>query len=418
MSAYDEQVNDPRTEPLISHNKPEITFFRDMFKTYANFGIVNKKVSVTLPETGALSFGNTKTFRIPSGGDLITKMYLNVTLPAVQGNVVTGSTYANWVNNVGHALITKVQLFIGQTKIDEHSGVYLDIINELTDVDKKDWKMIGKYESNIELKTFQNNPTNYIIPLKFFFNKNNGVALPLFVLGNEKIKISVTVNSLANLVLYDGSNNVSNVSMNEFSLGYDTISLSYKEKEAILRDLPSNLLIETVQSFENLTTFNNLKLENPVKELIFVFQKTSRKSNSNPQITLNKTALKGNDIFNYSGNTTNNSLDYDIFNTLSISWGTTDIVENNEPARFFKENQVNKYHSRKTNKNIYTYSFSIEPESHMPSGYINFSKEGNRSLSFNFNGLETDIVLNIYAITYEYLVIQSEKADKIEVPYF
>ena len=186
MSAYDEQVNDPRTEPLISHNKPEITFFRDMFKTYANFGIVNKKVSVTLPQTGALSFGNTKDFRIPSGGDLITKMYLNVTLPAVQGNVVTGSTYANWVNNVGHALITKVQLFIGQTKIDEHSGVYLDIINELTDVDKKDWKMIGKYESNIELKTFQNNPTNYIIPLKFFFNKNNGVALPLFVLEMKK----------------------------------------------------------------------------------------------------------------------------------------------------------------------------------------------------------------------------------------
>ena len=52
------------------------------------FGTISKSLSITI---GDLSFGSTKEFRIPSGGDLLTKMYLNVTLPAVHTN-------SNWVN--------------------------------------------------------------------------------------------------------------------------------------------------------------------------------------------------------------------------------------------------------------------------------------------------------------------------------
>ena len=413
MSVIDEQVLEPVVEPLISLSNPEKTYFKEIFYNYANFGVISKKINATI---GDLSFGSVKEFRIPAGGDLLTKMYINVTLPPVHTNIVTGSTYANWVNNVGHALLSKVELFISNTNIDSHSNVYMDVYNELTDENKKEWKSIGKYENKLELKTFQTSSTNYRIPLKFFFNINNGVALPLFVLGEDTIKLKVTINSLANLVLFDGSGAISNVNITSLELGYDTVILSNKEKEAILSNIPSETLIETVQSFENITTYNNLKLENPVKELIFVFQKTARKSSTNPQITLNKTALKGNDIFNYSGNTTANSQEYDVFNTAHIKWGINDVTEGAEPARFFREDQIQKYHSRKTDKNIYVYSFDINPEEYKPAGYINFSRDNSRFLSFTFAGLEADVSLNIYAKTYEYLYLKNGRASKRNVP--
>ena len=413
MSAIDQQITETVTEPLINESEPQKTFFREIFYNYANFGVISKSVSVT---TGGMGFGSEKEFRIPSGGDLITKMYLRVTLPAVHNNIVTGSSYANWVNNVGHALISRVELHISNNVIDRHSNVYLDVWNELTDRDKNEYKSIGKYDNILQLKKLQTNSTEYQIPLKFFFNRNNGAALPLFILGEDTVKIRLNVNSLANLVLFDGSGSISSVNMSSLQLGYDTISLSNTEKEAIRRNIPTELLIETVQSFENLSNFGNITIENPVKELIFVFRKTARTSSTNPHITLNKGTTKGNDIFNYSGTTTNNSEDYDVFNTAYIQWGNYDITEGAEPNTHFKEEQVQKYHSRKPNKNIYVYSFDIEPESYKPSGYINFSRDTSKSLSFSFTGVESGVTLNVYARTYEYLYIQNERGDLRDIP--
>ena len=413
MSAIDQQVLEPIFEPLIELNNPEKTFFKEIFYNYANFGTVSKSLSITL---GDLSFGSVKEFRIPSGGDLLTKMYLNVTLPAVHNNIVAGSTYANWVNNVGHALISSVDLQVSNTKVDSHSGVFLDIWNELTDENKKEWRSIGKFEDILELKTFQTNQTTYRIPLKFFFNRNNGVALPLFVLGEDTVKIKVAVNSLANLLKFDGGGAITDINIVSFELGYDVVILSNTEKEAIRRNIPSEMLIETVQSFENLTSFNNLSLENPVKELMFVFQKNARKASANPQITLNKSTAKGNDIFNYSGTSTANSQDYDAINTAYIKWGVNDITEGAEPAKFFREEQVQKYHSRNSDKNIYVYSFDIKPEDYKPSGYFNFSRDISKYLSFTFDGLEADTTLNVYALTYEYLFVQDGRGDKRDVP--
>lgn len=413
MSVVDQQITEAATEPIINNDNPQKTFFKEIFTTYANFGVNSRSVGIS---SGNLTFGTEKTFRIPSGGDLLTKMYLDVTLPAVHGTVVTGSTYANWVNNVGHALISNIELQISNNKIDSHSNVYLDILNELTDDNEKEYKLIGKYKNITDLKIKQTKSTKYSIPLKFFFNKNNGVGLPLFVLGEDTVKIKVNINSLVNLVLFDGSGSISNVNMSSLKLRYDTISLSNTEKDAIRRNLPYEILIETVQSFENLTNFNNITIENPVKELIFVLRKNDRKTSTNPRISLNKSVTRGNDIFNYNGTTKTNSENYDIFNTAHIKWGNYDITDGNESAIFFREEQVQKYHSRNPDKNIYVYSFDIEPENYKPAGYINFSRDTSKALSFNFTGLESNVTLNVYALTFEYLYVQNDRGDLRDVP--
>jgi hypothetical protein len=393
---------------LISITNPEKTFFREVISKYANFGIVSKTISIT---SGNLSFGTRKEFRIPSGGDLLTKMYLNVTLPAVHNNVVTGATYANWVNNIGHALINTVELHINNNVIDSHSGLYLDLWNELTDENKKEWKGLGKYESNQNLKYLQTSETKYKIPLKFFFNKDYGSAIPLFVLGEENVRIIVNTKSLSSLVLFDGTNSVSSsVNITSMELGYDTIELSGTERDAINRNIPFELLIETVQRFGSLTNFSNITIEHPVKELIFVLQKDGRTSSTNPHITLNNT-VKGNDHFNYNGTVDTNSSNFDMFNTLQITWGSSDITERAHSHLYYREEQTQKYHSRNPDKNIYVYSFDIEPETYQPSGYVNFSRDTSKSLNFNFTGLESGVKLHLFARSYEYLYIQQERAN-------
>ncbi len=77
--------------------------------------------------------------------------------------------------------------------------------------------------------------------------------------------------------------------------------------------------------------------------------------------------------------------------------GVCDITEQSFSHLFFREEQVQKYHSRKPKKNIYVYSFDIEPESTQPSGFINFSRDTSKSLSFNFTGLESSVKLHLFA---------------------
>lgn len=413
-NAVQQQTTENAVEAgLIDLSNPDKTFFKEVLSKYANFGIVSKNVGIS---SGNLSFGTRKEFRIPSGGDLLTKMYLNVTLPAVHNNVVTGSTYANWVNNIGHALISTVELQISNNVIDSHSGLYLDLWNELTDENKKEWKGLGKYESNQSLKYLQTSETKYKIPLKFFFNRNYGSALPLFVLGEDTVRIVVNTKSLSSLVLFDGTNSVStSVNITSMEIGYDTIELSSTEREAITRNVPSELLIETVQRFGSLTNFSNITIEHPVKELIFVLQKDGRTSSTNPHITLNNT-VKGNDHFNYNGTVDTNSSNYDMFNTLKITWGSSDITERAYSHLYYREEQPQKYHSRNPDKNIYIYSFDIDPETNQPSGYINFSRDTSKSLNFTFTGLESGVKLHLFARSYEFLYIQQDRGDLRDIP--
>ena len=121
---------------------PEITFFRQSFKRPTNF---KKETIVESNSSGSNAFGGKKTYSITQKGDLITRMSLEIELPVVHGNIVTGSTYANWVNAVGYALISSITLKIGSTEIDKHTGVYLDAWNEVSDSTKKEWPMVGKY---------------------------------------------------------------------------------------------------------------------------------------------------------------------------------------------------------------------------------------------------------------------------------
>jgi hypothetical protein len=57
---------------------------------------------------------------VSRNGDLISRVYLRVELPAV---TVPGSTGFKWTNWLGHALIKNVEVEIGGQRIDKHEKI-------------------------------------------------------------------------------------------------------------------------------------------------------------------------------------------------------------------------------------------------------------------------------------------------------
>ena len=99
---------------------PQITFWKVVYRRHTNFAME----SIEQTFNGQVDFGRKVTCTISRNGDLIHRVYLQVTLPevtvpdtncvstasnrGVSGTASQYQCYFRWVNYVGHALIKSV----------------------------------------------------------------------------------------------------------------------------------------------------------------------------------------------------------------------------------------------------------------------------------------------------------------------
>jgi hypothetical protein len=443
---------------------PQITFFKKVYKRHTNFGI--EAIQQSLSSTP--SFGSSTEIKISKSGSLITDMHFEFTLPpaaagggidkngaslneettAATGCVSNFKRYARWVNAVGFAIINEIQLKFGSTILDKHSGLWYDVWNELTDPNRKEWPLVGKYLDSTKQEYIEFRNTRYYVPLKFYFNRNPGLALPIFLLNENELKINLSFKSLESLLLYNikvagdtgGANTtVNSRSMSGFKFYVNYVFLEADEESRIQNSLPSEYLVETLDIKDNLTTseVSNLVFENPTKELIWVFRHNDRIATgstaagsvpifNSEQATNNNT--NPNDIFNYSKATTNTNLGYgskDPFSSLTIKINNKERFDRTD-ATFFRTMQPYKYHSNipggianaPKKQFIYVYSFALNPEEYQPTGSYNFSI-GDDLVSFEFQGpddMASSYDLTIFALRYEYVVFNFGRITVSRVP--
>lgn len=442
---------------------PQITFFKKVYKRHTNFGIE------TVRQTNinrVINFNTTSEIIIEKKGSLISDMHLEFTLPpavgdgGVENDNVTAITpiyagegcvdnfkgYARWVNSVGFAIINEIKFKFGTNVVDTHTGLWFDVWNELTDPNRKEWGLIGKYDDDERLGESDFNYSRYYLPLKFFFNRNPGLALPIFLLNDNEVRIEISLNPLASLLLYNRQDapaaaptiNDKNVQDVKFYTTY--IFLEKTEESRIENSLPSEYLIETLDIHKNInsTLVSNLLFENPTKEFIWVFRHPDRiKEGSATNIPEESPSFanltKPNDRLNYSRHGTNDSLRYgtfDPFSTLRITISNKDRFDASD-ATYFRNIQPYQYHSNKPGginnnhkkKYIYVYSFALNPEDYQPSGSFNFSL-GEDNTAFVFTGPNTvgnikgisEYDLTIFSVRYEFLTITMGRADVARVP--
>jgi len=422
-------------QDLFLSGNPQITFFKTVHRRHTNFSIeaIEQIITGNILNDGCSIYSN-----ISDNGDLVSNMWLDVLLPTIP-NQNDGNYYV-WCNNTGHALIDEIECELGEQIIDKHDGKWLDIDNELYNNNNNNNDneniLINKHNLlngyyNILNNNLRENLQLYI-PLKFWFNKNIGLSLPLIALQYHKLKIKMKLRNLKSLINSNNDlNGINFVDDINVKLYCNYIYLDVDERKRFAQS-SHEYLIEQIQSQKKkFTTKNELFFNHPVKEIFWVIQNNICNNegliNVDPlqniiNINLNLADwTNNNDYFNYNSPNynqnnasyakkefINSQINYEHFKKCNIDFNGIERFTSQKASYFKYVIPYQNYH-KLPKKNIYMYSFAIKPDEHQPSGSCNFSKINNSNLLFEepANHINNNVSLFVYAINYNVIRIMS-----------
>jgi len=234
--------------------KPEVSFFRSNYRRYTHYASsVERQVIQGAPIAGGIS-----TIRFEKKGDLLNYVYLT----ARDGNGSLVSV-TNWSN-----VINKVEFMIGGQVIDTQDVVYSTQIEPVVGAQNYSQRLlIGNAGNNL----YANNSIAGFYPLKFFFNKDWSVSLPLVALQFHDVEMRITWSTnLAAVTNFAGAANAANYNALQYICWANFTYLDQTERD-YFANTPQDLLITQVQRTIVLgsQTMQELALAQPVKFLAF-----------------------------------------------------------------------------------------------------------------------------------------------------
>jgi hypothetical protein len=244
---------------------PQITFWKVVYRRHTNFAVE----SIEQVFNGTGDFGKKVVCQIQRNGDLITKMYLKVVLPALAAG-------SSWTPKVGHAMIKTVELNIGGTPIDKHYGDWMNVWYELARKfahERGYDQMIGN-TAELTASTVGTPAAVLYVPLYFFCCRNDGLALPLIATQYHDTRIEIEFQPLAQLLC--GTTAYSTSSMVSCSLFVDYVYLDSEERKKFAQ-ASHEYLIEQVQftgseSVSSQSSKFRLNFNHPCKALYWNLQ--------------------------------------------------------------------------------------------------------------------------------------------------
>ena len=376
---------------------PQITFWKVSYRRYTNFSME----AIAQDFNGTAQLGGRVTCQISRNGDLIHKMYLEVT-----GN---GTAIANnTCRAAAFAMINYVEVEIGGQRIDRHYGDWMFIWNKLT-------LPFGKFGGLSALATTGGTLAasgRTTVPLEFWFCRNPGLALPLIALQYHEVKVNIQFENQAKISAADAGPTAYQIG--SATLWVDYIFLDTDERRRMAQN-PHEYLIDQLQftGEEALTGAANvsnasirLNFNHPVKELVWVLQLADATNTAlgparfDTFVSMRDTAncnlqLNGQDRFS-KRNPDYFSIVQPLQCHSNVPTGTGFITSGAQDV---------------TSSNINVYSFALRPEEHQPSGTCNFSRIDSATLNFQYRGDgnpdQRVTRARVYAVNYNVLRIMS-----------
>ena len=404
---------------------PQITFFKVVYRRHTNFSME----SIECTFNGTVDFGRKANVTISRNGDLIGAMYLQIKLPKLN-QTQNSATKVQWTNGIGNALIKSVDVEIGGQQIDKHYGEWLDIWGELN---------VGRNhrDAHNEMVGHDNdanvNNANYLrtlyVPLRFWFNRNPGLALPLIALQYHEVKINLELENAVKLVRSTGAALTSvldadskAVAITSCQLYVDYIYLDTDERRRFAQ-VSHEYLIEQVQHtgadiLEAGSNSNKITLNynHPVKSLHWVIQNgdylngTTQVSAPGAAGTIDagKNIGGGQKLVYYVKTSETDSNRNDTFEKAKLMLNGHDRAPERD-SDYYRIVQNAQHMDASPTKTIYTYSFALRASEHQPSGTCNFSRIDNATLSISFgtNQQVGERQLRMFAVNYNVLRIMS-----------
>ena len=370
---------------------PQITWFKFVYRRYTNFSLE----SVQQQFASNADFGSRVTCTISRNADLLSRLYIQCTIPALKSSLSAPSR-VRWVDKLGHALIKSYELMIGGQSIDCQFGEWLEIWNQLTLPESKKTgynRMIGHVPS---LHTDATASSYCIsVPLQFWFCKNPGLAIPLIALQYHDIKLNVQFAKLSELIIQQNPTDVFTGSIPDMSVYADYIYLDSDERRRFAQ-AAHEYMIEQVQIINNepITSMNKsitFYLSHPVKFFAFVAQKNEYLANNLNQQFNYTTSLQPRVTYDTLTGTFDESIEYQDLNGVGPLIDAKLVLNGHDrfstrQGQYFNAVQpFQHFSSIPTSPGIYLYSFALTPESPQPSGACNFSRLDTAVLACTFD---------------------------------
>lgn len=286
-------------------------------------------------------------------------------------NRCTGLTppYANWVNEIGFAAVSRASFSIGGQRIDSVYSHYMHMWEELSgQPGKRLEEMIGKRFTIAQLVADSQFDRRLYVPLPFYYTRHSGNTLPLVSLQFHSVQVHVCFAQLSKLIQASScdvrvvrcsdSQPVNNNCLNAL-LESTYVYLDMQERDRFAVGSFQQLITQ-VQQFSTVSRSGSvhaqINFNHPVLELIWAVQR--------------KCQADANNTFNYSGYQHRDPI-------RKVCLRLNNLQRFDREGRYFRLVQPYQFHTNIPKSFVYSYSFALDPESCQPTGSLNFSRIDN-----------------------------------------
>lgn len=355
-------------------------------KQHTNFATVYRSHILKKPKNSSLSWPFDKEVRFKinpkTSGDILANAYLQCELPSLSGSNL-------YCQSVGDSIIKEIKFIVDGNAIDIINGDWSIIHNELFNNESEK----RCHQNMIGPPTTTNSATKLFIPLYFFFHRSRRVLhernfmesdnffKPYFytcACWNNDIEISITFQSVS---FFSNATVQSEVTLPELNVITQEFVLTDNERLYLVNN-PQQTMINTVAkqpvlevSAGSKTFKNDLTSSLPVKSFHWFLRDVNFEDSSN--------VLNFNNRYNFSWDDTNSNIyqefskqiitDAKIYLSGGYQIGFQGSDNSRVGAGYYKYTQSFQHHLEPPTRNIYTYSFSIDPRNPTPTGALNFA---------------------------------------------
>lgn len=428
---------------------PDVSFFQARYPRHTNFTFSDMFIQQT---SGQNTYNQEMSFQLTRSGDLVSQMILqiqvgqvNVECPdptAEQQQLLTTDKKLFdrkvFCDDLGRALIERVELQIGGYTVEELSGDLLHIWDKLSRpagrsyVDNAPAAHGGC--SQIDVTTIKNEVSadgtiktdhnmgqtdqTIYVPLQFTCCSMQGLALPMIAVQFHDTRIKLKLRDLSQVSIFQGYMPSGLLLKNDIDEG-DTaasgkapmkvtggaVEVSLLCRYVFLDDaerkefaLSDHQYLITENQYQSTAIEPNQSLQSwqmyfnhPVKELIHYFVKASYR---NPQ---KSECVKNFWNFTMDGDGTANesivgcSQRPEAFSSMNLLLNQQRVYENGQPPLYYSYLLPTQYHTRvpEGKERVYIMPFALDPETWKPTGTINFSRIETAQLQLEFRSSNT-----------------------------
>lgn len=400
--------------------QPQITFFKSVYRRHTNFAVESIQQTIN----GSVAAGARVSVTISRNGDLLKNLWCQYN---PQTLIPTNGSNGGIASDLSHAIFNQLEIEIGGQLIDRQYGLWLTIWRDLTEMNPtgaqgqlgvggaepginvsaggdpstKYQRMAYTHQAGAAIDT-ANGPTECYIPMRFWFCKNPGLAIPLIALQYHEVKFNIQF-ALASAYVYP-STVVPNLA-SSFAVYADYVYLDTTERRQFAQNAHEYLIDQLQQQQESgVNSANNtirMNFNHPVKQIVWC---------GTPVTSI----PGGSSVDNAVGGATPQAIttvsgDQSTMQVKIILNGTDRFTQRN--LKYFTRNQIWDVHTgfgaTGVPDSIALYSFALRPEEHQPSGTCNFSRIDTAQLYFSGTAPEYINALTIFAVNYNVLRIMS-----------